>query len=114
MPYKNKEDQYASQRRWYQRNKKGEIIKAVTRKRKLRLKKKLWLIEQLGNSCQKCGYNKCEVSLDIHHTNTKSRDIGFEKSITDQSWKYLKEHLKDFTLLCANCHREHHYISQPL
>lgn len=110
MPYKNKEDQYAANRKWYQKHREEQIQKNVKRRKILRYKKKIWLIKKLGGKCIKCGYDKCIASLDIHHIDPDSKDItGY--SIIEYSWKYLREHLNDFTLMCANCHREYHYVS---
>lgn len=73
-----------------------------------RRKNKKKLITLLGGSCIKCGYNKCDGALHIHHTipELKSKDFSsFKYKSIDN---YLEE-LKTCVLLCANCHAEEHY-----
>lgn len=64
-----------------------------------------------GSKCMLCGYDKCLAALEFHHLNSPDKDFSIAKS-----WplgfkeKVIKE-LDKCVLLCANCHRETHNIS---
>lgn len=67
---------------------------------------------KLLKGCSVCGYKNCAEALEWHHNNddksfdpsTKLMSRGFIKYEL-----YLKE-IEKCELLCANCHREKHYI----
>ena len=67
--------------------------------------------EKLKRGCDMCGYNKCAGALDWHHENdNKSFNTSLYATKSIKSYeKYLKE-TKKCKLLCANCHREIHYL----
>ena len=91
--------------RGYYRCKKCRVD-AVTRRRK---KVKLKSIEYKGNSCEKCGYDKCPTALEFHHKDPKQKDFGIGRKGLTRSWEKVKVELDKCTMLCANCHREEHY-----
>lgn len=71
---------------------------------------KLQAIKYLGGSCSKCGYNKCSAALDFHHLDPNKKDKDYSNFKGNFSEK-LKEELDKCVLLCANCHREEHNLS---
>jgi hypothetical protein len=66
-----------------------------------------------NNSCEDCGYNKCQASLTFHHIDPSIKEIKFSdlnerlNSLDDLS-DILKKELDKCSLLCHNCHREKH------
>lgn len=70
-------------------------------------------VEKLGGKCIKCGIDK-KYLLDFHHRNPAEK----EGELSDFSKGYNLE--KFFTeldkcdLLCANCHREFHYLNTSI
>lgn len=70
-------------------------------------RKKEKAILLLGGKCKECGYNKCMGALDFHHTGQK--EINISEALTQWNWNRLEKELSKCILLCANCHREHHY-----
>ena len=60
-----------------------------------------------------CGYNKCVASLDFHHEDPTKKEYGISSNGSTISWEKLKIELDKCILLCANCHRELHYLSVP-
>jgi hypothetical protein len=62
-------------------------------------------------ACTKCGYDKCVASLDLHHRNPSEKEHNPSKMLTHSKDKILNEFAK-CDLLCANCHRELHYLSR--
>lgn len=73
-----------------------------------RLKVKLKAMEYKGNSCEKCGYDKCKTSLSFHHLDPKQKDFTISYKAYRYSWSKVKEELDKTILLCANCHAEEH------
>jgi len=84
----------------------------ITRDRELeknrRMEYKLKAVKHMGGKCQICGYNKSIAALDFHHVNPLEKDKSI-KNLICGSWTKIENELKKCILLCANCHREHHY-----
>lgn len=66
-------------------------------------------VEKLGGKCKKCGIDKIYL-LEFHHRNPEEK----EGELSDFSRQYdltkFMEELSKCDLLCANCHREFHYL----
>jgi hypothetical protein len=84
-------------------------IRETTRVKKIRKKLKQKGVDFLGGKCSNCGYNKCIASLDFHHPDQSQKDYLFSAKYRG-TWRDMKAKIKNCILLCANCHREHHYI----
>ena len=65
-------------------------------------------VSLLGGKCSKCNYDKCVAALDFHHIDPTTKDDSL-KNLMRGSWKKIKTELEKCILLCANCHREHHW-----
>ena len=76
----------------------------------LRRKAKEIGIQKLGGKCKKCGNNKVYL-LDFHHRDPSKK----EGELSDFSKGYNLDkfflELEKCDLLCANCHREFHYLN---
>lgn len=60
--------------------------------------------------CSKCGENRWYV-LDFHHRNPKEKDTEVSYMIgSGRSIESIKKEIEKCDVLCANCHREIHYI----
>lgn len=75
--------------------------------RERRSGKKADLLQEIGGSCTRCGYDRCVAALDFHHRDParKKFNISMEKGRT---LKELRAEAKKCVVLCANCHRELH------
>jgi len=62
-----------------------------------------------GGECIICGYKKCIAALDFHHIDPTSKDKDYFNQRAGLT-KSLKLELDKCVLLCANCHREEHYL----
>lgn len=69
---------------------------------------KLILLEEFGNKCSKCGYNKNTAALEFHHIDPLKKDFNLGKARSINISK-LRQELEKCILICANCHRELHY-----
>ena len=90
---------------WRQRNQESFNKRSRERTRQNKLK----AIEYLGGRCFKCEGVFHPSVYDFHHRNPEEKDIGVSV-IKGRSWERLKEELDKCDLLCANCHREIHYV----
>lgn len=66
------------------------------------------LVDMFGGKCERCGYDRCVQALDFHHK------PGFVKSFNVRSpgisFKGRVEEAMKCELICANCHREEHWL----
>jgi len=70
-------------------------------------KNKNLYLEYRGRKCEKCGYDKCQASLILHHKNPNEKSF----SLTDIRVKFndkVKKELDKCDVLCSNCHLEEH------
>jgi hypothetical protein len=63
--------------------------------------------QELGGKCCVCGYEKFQVSLDIHHKDPESKDPNF-RTMRSWSWERVQREIKGCVLLCKNCHAALH------
>ena len=63
-------------------------------------------------SCAKCGESRGYV-LDFHHINPSEKDNTVAR-LTSNNYKLEKvyDEIKKCVVLCANCHREFHYLQE--
>lgn len=108
-PYKDPEEQREYQRKWVEKKRKSnkeEMIKQ-TKDRKRRRREKL-IEYKKTQKCSKCGEDRWYV-LDFHHNGEKDKAISTLVS-GGYSWKRVEEEIKKCIVLCANCHRELHFL----
>lgn len=82
-------------------------IMVSERRRKL----KDMAVEYKGGKCEKCGYNKCNGALEFHHLNPEEKDFSISTYGTTKSFERIKKEIDKCILVCANCHREIHYLT---
>ena len=76
----------------------------------IRHKIKIIAINQLGGKCIKCGINKPYL-LDFHHRNPEEKDGEISDLAKGYDLTNFFNEVKKCDLLCANCHREFHYLN---
>jgi hypothetical protein len=86
-------------RRWRCKRCVGE---AVTRRKQ---KVKRLLVEEAGDRCAICGYDRCIINLSFHHVDPTAKSFALSMNTTKALATYRKEMLK-CVLLCHNCHGE--------
>lgn len=65
-----------------------------------------------GLKCAKCGDSRFYV-LDFHHIDPAEKDNGIAEMLRNNtSWDKIQEEIAKCIPLCANCHREFHYLEK--
>jgi hypothetical protein len=109
MPYKDenvrkrKHKEYS--REHYLRNKERLLI-ANTAYKKRRWQE--WKDYKSTLACTKCGFSHL-AALDFHHVDPNEKEYNINRLISNGQFKKAEEELKKCIVLCANCHRIHHY-----
>jgi hypothetical protein len=109
MPYKDpkvrKKKQAEYSRKDYISNYEERRKKINARRREL---KKEWDEFKNTLACTACGFAH-PAALDFHHENPKEKEHSVNQLISDGRFKKAYEEIQKCTVLCANCHRIHHY-----
>lgn len=72
--------------------------------------RKIRYIAFLGGKCSACGYDKNLAALEFNHLDPGTKTFGIDmRKMSNTSEALLLAEVKKCVLLCANCHREHHY-----
>ena len=66
-------------------------------------------LQKLGGKCNKCGNDKSYL-LDFHHRNPLEKEGELSDFSKGYNLDAFFEELSKCDLLCANCHREFHYL----
>lgn len=82
--------------------------KASVTKRRKQLKETLTEYKQL-RKCERCGDKRYYV-LEFHHLHSKKNNIA-NMIANANSWERILKEIEKCQLLCANCHKEVHWIS---
>ena len=94
MPYKNRKDLYAAQKR-----------------HRIKIRSKMFLFLST-KSCVDCG-EKDPVVLDFDHKTPSLKFKPVSKMMSGHySWKSLESEIKKCEIRCANCHRRKTYVEQ--
>ena len=63
--------------------------------------------------CQKCGYDKCIEALDFHHRNPDEKEYDIAQMIRNhRTQEVIAQEMQKCVVLCANCHREFHFLER--
>ena len=91
----------------YEKNKKRYINQnTILRKRNSEFIKRY----KVTQKCSKCSEKRWYV-LDFHHVKGKDNEVS--RMMNDcYSIKKIKEEIRKCIILCANCHREIHYLKK--
>ena len=78
--------------------------------------KKKDVIEELKSQCKcaKCGDDRGYL-LDYHHVDPSIKDEGIARMISNNySYDNILKEIDKCIVLCANCHREFHYLEKKI
>jgi len=112
MPYKDPEVRKAyhkeKSRKHYLENK-DKVLLAVKVQRALGKAK--WDTFKRTLKCTQCGFNH-PAALDFHHTNPSKKENLVSKLVSNGCFAAAMKEVKKCIVLCANCHRIHHYTEK--
>ena len=109
MPYKDpevrkrKHAEYS--KKYYEANKPTEKIRLLHNKKQ---KKVEWDVYKATLKCINCGENH-PATFDFHHVNPEEKKYSVNDLVSNKRWARVYEEIKKCIVLCANCHRKHHY-----
>lgn len=104
-PQKRKETTKKASAKYYENNK--ELTKKRTKENSKKYKK-LWAEFKAKVECAACGFAH-PAAMDFHHTDPSNKLGAVHQFARDKSWKKAYAEAAKCIVLCANCHRIHHY-----
>jgi hypothetical protein len=109
MPYKDasvrKQKAVGYSRKYYEANREKTLV--LNTANKLKHKQK-WDEFKTSLHCANCNFSH-PAALDFHHTDPSTKEHNVHKLIGNKQFKKAYEEIKKCIVLCANCHRIHHY-----
>lgn len=105
MPTQDKEKQKLWSKTYYEKNKAACIKRASDHKKAARKK---WDEFKNTLSCTQCGENH-PATLDFHHVKREKTNRKVHKLVANAALVAAFEEIKKCVVLCANCHRKHHW-----
>jgi len=105
MAYKNKEDQAACAKRYYETNKERLIAESKARNILIRKRNRKYIYEvKIKSHCIDCGETN-PVVLDFDHV--RGEKVGDLSNMVNQSYgiKALSKEIEKCEVRCSNCHR---------
>ena len=72
--------------------------------------KKRNFVDSQKNKCVKCGDTRSYV-LDFHHIDPETKEFTIGK-MKKSSENIIQNEIEKCVVLCANCHREYHYLNK--
>ena len=105
MSSESKESRSAKNSKYYQKNR-ATIQVNVTNRRLAN--KTAWLEHKKTLCCVKCGQNH-PATLDFHHVIYDSNNRRLSVLARNNAYNKVFEEVKKCIVLCANCHRIHHF-----
>jgi len=109
MPYKNpklKSDKQKAYAKAYYENNKEAVIAAS--KISAERYKEQWRVFKDSLMCTQCGQNH-PATFDFHHVDRATKLYSVNTLVKNRAFKKAIEEVKKCIVLCANCHRIHHY-----
>jgi hypothetical protein len=109
MPYKDPETRKAKHaeysKKYYEENKEKVIAKNKVRKK---IRKVDWQVFKATLSCVNCGENH-PATFDFHHVQRHPDNRKVHKLLQSNNIGGALKEIKKCIVLCANCHRKHHW-----
>ena len=114
MPYKDasvrKEKHAEYSRKYYLANKKKSIAANNAYRRQ---KREEWQLFKGTLKCTKCEYSH-PAALDFHHIDPETKTNNVHTLAASGQYKKAFQEVEKCIVLCANCHRVHHYEENKL
>lgn len=92
----------------YEKDNRSKLTKSIVAKSR---KRKIELVNLLGNNCSICDTSFHMSAMEFHHIDIKEKSIS---SIIQNSWISIKKELEKCILVCSNCHKFIHYEGRQI
>lgn len=91
----------------------AECKKCISNRQKIKYHKQKEELNEFKKqkSCEKCGENRFYL-LDFHHIDPKMKVDTIAKLSTHSSTEAMYNEINKCICLCANCHREFHWLQK--
>jgi hypothetical protein len=109
-PEKRKAYHKEQSRKHYEANREAVIQKTIDKKKAFKAE---WKEYKATLACTKCGFAH-SAALDFHHEDPSKKEANIHRLLSNGQHAKLREELKKCIVLCANCHRIHHYEEKML
>jgi len=107
--FENRERMRELRKKWYENNKDSERDKAKVRQKKRRDDFNEWYYDYKSKlSCIRCGFSH-PAALDFHHRDRGDKEFDPSRMRDSTNKKKFLLEIEKCDVLCANCHRIHHY-----
>jgi hypothetical protein len=114
MPYKDESVRKAKQSEYSRKYYKANHTKAIAANNKYRKKKREdWQEFKASLCCAQCNFSH-PAALDFHHIDPSEKEGNVYSYVASGQYKKAYEEVKKCIVLCANCHRVHHYEEKLL
>lgn len=86
------------------------LAASLNKSHQKRMKRRNNLIEKYKpRICSVCSYDKYPEAIDYHHTLQEDKSFVISQA-RDYSWEKIRKELDKCLPICANCHRQEHYL----
>jgi len=109
MPYKDKSVRKSKHKEYSRKHYEGNYAKRreELNARRQELKGE-WLKYKATLKCTACGFDHI-AALDFHHEDPTQKEHNINRLVSDGRFKKAYEEIEKCIVLCANCHRIHHW-----
>jgi len=91
-------------------NSSNNMHQSYNRQKERAIEKKMKILNEMGNECSRCHYNKNSAALCFHHIDPTTKEFKITlREFGNRSWDSLYAEIRKCILLCHNCHMEEHY-----
>lgn len=80
--------------------------------KKRRFEQRLRIIEYKGGKCERCDVVGSPAIYDLHHRDPAKKEFQVNTKNLHK-WEHIVDEIDKCHLLCANCHREVHFLNDP-
>lgn len=109
MPYKDPKKRKEANKKASAKHYQNNTTKTKARTKENRMEyKRMWLEFKAKVECAACGFAH-PAAMDFHHTDPSNKLGAVHEFARNKSWKKAYAEAAKCIVLCANCHRIHHY-----
>jgi hypothetical protein len=104
VAYKDKADQYASQKRWYESHRTDQLERVRKNNIRYRRERSEIIKQAKSQPCKDCGLKYPHYVMDFDHV--RGKKVENVSHMLGWSMEDLLKEIEKCEVVCANCHRE--------